>query len=1155
MFFSMNRQRSDTEQKDNPRDRIPAAQFTVDDNGCFTHTSPQFNQLLGFKDGELLGKQFISILHKEKTALGLKTDLSMHFLRRCTEAPVDMELYDKQRTRIPVRITVSLEKNSRGTVTEAHGAAEDLRSESTTVSRHLHEAAHTLKTLLDNSGDGIIIHNANGYIVMVNDVFAKILGYAQEELTGKHLFVLTPLSGTYRSSTGYEIIIDEAYIQTQLQKANELFEKNSITYTLYYLHKNGTVLPVEATYSVLYDYSGTQSGTVGIVRDITQRSIREQERKQNEERYKSLAESVFDAIISINSSGHIIFCNNASLRMFGYDRADMIGSPVQKLLPPEKRKKDKTAMEQLFAVNTSQAIDSTIEITCIKKDRTPFFAELSLSKWEQDGAAFATAVIRDVTEKKQAEDALRESEERFRVLALSATDAVILVDGMGTIVFWNTSAQEIYGYSENEIVGRSLEIIVPEQYRHYHKNLFNHYDDYSKKHTDTGMTIESYGLRKNGTVFPAEIAISSSTIGNNQFFCAVVRDITTRKLYEKKIQSSKEFLENIFKTIGDGIIVTDSRGLIIRINNAVEEILGFSEQELKGKHMSELVPVSIKNSSYLVSVKQMQKRLFEMGMVDTFESVWAKKDGASCPVDLRASVLKDADGNITGTVTAVRDITESKQAEEQLRESEEKFRALATSAPEAIIAVDSHGAIIFWNAGAENIFGYTEKEILGKNASVLVPERFRKKDATGFLTFKKEDFKKFKTKKIEATGRRKDGKEFADEISISAWQTRSGIYYIAIIRDVTERNRAVDALKQSQRRFKDLTDSLPQTIFETTPDGMITFFNRTALHFFGYTEKDFLNPFYAEQLFVPEQRLLIRDNLKKVLEGEHLGGHEYSALRKDGTIFPVSVYTSPVMHGKKTVGLRGIIVDISERKRFEEEFFKAQRLQSIAALAGGVAQDFKTILSTVLGNISIAQQYVMPDEKIHEPLLLAERETLRAKDLTDQLMTFSSGSHGEKKVDSIEPVLKEAAGIALKGAPVESCLSFPEDPWLTEMDVSQIKQVFINLFINAEHAMPEGGKINVAVENKTIGPGDNLPLINGRYVKIIIQDQSIGILNEHLQHIFDPYFKSKSKGSGIGLATIYSIIKNHGGLVTVESEFGKGTTFYIYLPAQYTEKK
>jgi len=241
--------------------------------------------------------------------------------------------------------------------------------------------------------------------------------------------------------------------------------------------------------------------------------------------------------------------------------------------------------------------------------------------------------------------------------------------------------------------------------------------------------------------------------------------------------------------------------------------------------------------------------------------------------------------------------------------------------------------------------------------------------------------------------------------------------------------------------------------------------------------------------------------------------------------------------------------DITEYKRLEEEERKIEKLQSIGTLAGGIAHDFNNILTGILGNITLAERHIEPEGKAAERLLEAKRASLRAKDLTQQLLTFARGGAPIKKTASIAELIQNSTAFALTGSKIKAEFSLPDDLWTIEIDEGQMNQVITNLVINADEAMPEGGILNIQVKNTAVKRKGVLPLAKGNYVEITVADYGVGIGKEHLSKIFDPYFTTKQKGSGLGLATVYSIIRNHDGYITVKSELGIGTTFYIYLPA------
>ncbi len=245
--------------------------------------------------------------------------------------------------------------------------------------------------------------------------------------------------------------------------------------------------------------------------------------------------------------------------------------------------------------------------------------------------------------------------------------------------------------------------------------------------------------------------------------------------------------------------------------------------------------------------------------------------------------------------------------------------------------------------------------------------------------------------------------------------------------------------------------------------------------------------------------------------------------------------------------------EITERERMEAELSHVQKLESLGLLAGGIAHDFNNLLGAIMGNISLAMLDVDPENSAYQQLAKAERASFRAQELTRQLLTFSRGGAPVKKPITLHGIITEAAGFSLRGSRVLHELSIAANLWPVEADEGQMMQVFNNLLINADQAMPAGGIIRIAAGNVTLGPGDVPSLAAGRYVRVTVSDQGTGIPREHLGKIFDPYFTTKQKGSGLGLAATYSIIRKHDGHIIVESELGKGTVFHIYLPASQGE--
>lgn len=341
------------------------------------------------------------------------------------------------------------------------------------------------------------------------------------------------------------------------------------------------------------------------------------------------------------------------------------------------------------------------------------------------------------------------------------------------------------------------------------------------------------------------------------------------------------------------------------------------------------------------------------------------------------------------------------------------------------------------------------------------------------------------------------------------------------------------------------------TALVRTSDGAIVNTNQRFEKMFGYGRGELLGK-DASIIIAPSadgktpgEETEIRDAL--IRDGQWSG--EVMSIKKDGTTFwcraIISTFKS-AQHGEVWLG---VMEDITYRKKAEEDRLKAQKLESIGVLAGGIAHDFNNLLTGVIGNLSLLTHKVGRRSDIHKRLAEVEKAALQAQELTQQLLTFSMGGEPVKEAISIGSLLYESISFTLRGSGVKCDYSVPDDLWPVDVDKGQICQVANNLAINAVQAMPDGGVLRVRAENHEAMEKDDTPLEHGRYVRISFEDHGIGMPEKLLPRIFDPYFTTKQKGSGLGLASSYSIIKKHGGKIDVISKVGTGTTFIIYLPA------
>ena len=374
---------------------------------------------------------------------------------------------------------------------------------------------------------------------------------------------------------------------------------------------------------------------------------------------------------------------------------------------------------------------------------------------------------------------------------------------------------------------------------------------------------------------------------------------------------------------------------------------------------------------------------------------------------------------------------------------------------------------------------------------------------------------------------------------------------MVLTEDVTDKKRAgeiEEELRETTLRYHNLVNNLPVAAYTTDSDGQTVSANPAMVKMFlAESEEEVYRTPVRERYREPSHRELF---LKELKSRGRVNNYEMELVRGDGTPFWASVSANVTLDNAGDIHtIDGIIRDISKVRALEAEMLKAQKLESIGILAGGIAHDFNNIMATVLGNISLAKLYASGSDRVIEKLDSAEKASLRASKLTRQLLTFSKGGQPVRKLSKINEIVTEAASFSATGSEVKISFHLSDDLWAVEIDKSQIAQVVNNIVINAIQAMPGGGKIEIRTENMLLGKSKEMSLEPGRYIEVVVEDNGAGITPEVLNRIFDPYFTTRPEGSGLGLAAVYSIIRNHGGCITVESEIGKGSKFLFYLPA------
>ena len=370
-------------------------------------------------------------------------------------------------------------------------------------------------------------------------------------------------------------------------------------------------------------------------------------------------------------------------------------------------------------------------------------------------------------------------------------------------------------------------------------------------------------------------------------------------------------------------------------------------------------------------------------------------------------------------------------------------------------------------------------------------------------------------------------------------------------KEVYERKRVTEVLRESQQMLSTVMDNIPQAIFWKDSNFVYLGCNKTFASHAGLEDvSDIFGKTDEELPWSDEDTTAYLEAERKVFETKTPQYRSIETQRQKDKQAVIEVNRIPLLDSEyNTIGLLGTYEDITQRSAMEEDLARAQRLESLGILAGGIAHDFNNLLTGILGNITLSRSLLGSGEDISDRLKDAEFASLRARDLTMQLLTFAKGGEPIKKVVMFEHVLEQSANLSLRGSNVVCDFDIDENLWPVEIDEGQITQVLNNIIINSNQAMPEGGTIKIEAQNVNINDKSKINIDYGNYVKVTIKDEGIGIPTEYLSKVFDPYFSTKKDGHGLGLTSCYSIIKKHKGIIYVNSELGKGTDFIFYLPA------
>ncbi len=804
------------------------------------------------------------------------------------------------------------------------------------------------------------------------------------------------------------------------------------------------------------------------------------------------------------------------------------------------------------------------------------------------GYKLTRRMTESIRERETLLEQIHEAEDKYRSIVDNAVEGIFQSTPDGHYITANMAMAKMYGYDSPQELMSSLTDIGSQLYVNpgtreeiCHCLL--------RGETINGMEIEVY--RKDGRTMWVSQNVHAVLGEGGKVVCfeGTVEDITQLRWaeYRRNLQYSTAGVLN------EAATVADARPKILQtICEILEWDMGAvwdvdtQRQSLSCREIWHRANIDIEEFDFETSSLTFSKGVGLAGKVwESGEPAWmtdlavpggpvntviAAKNGmqsAFCiPIKARNEVLHvleffspkatEPNPELLHTLAAIGNqlgqMIERKRGEEALRESEARKGAILESALDCIITFDHEGRITEFNPAAERAFGYLRKAALGKEmVELIIPQSLRESHRRGLALYNATSSGPTLGRRIELTAMRAGGTEFPVEMAISRINVNGRPMFTAYIRDITERKHA----ERVTSELASVVEFSNDAIVGKTLDGNIVSWNAGAERIYGYTAEEAIGR-HVYMLIPPDRLNELGQSLASVSRGESLVNFETLQVRKDGKRICVSLTESPIRNeAGKITGISSIARDITDNKRLEEQFLQSQKMEAVGRLAGGVAHDFNNILTAILGYSDLLLAQMNSTHPMHKGVSEIRRAGEFAATLTHQLLAFSRRQSLQLKlldinevVHSMEKMLKR-----LIGEDIQVITVLDSSAGRIKADAGQLEQVVLNLAVNARDAMPKGGVITIQTANATF-LGDDLPQIAelpiGPYVKLAISDTGSGMTDEVKKHLFEPFFttKEQGKGTGLGLATCYGIVKQCGGHIAVESVPGQGTTFEIYFP-------
>jgi len=981
----------------------------------------------------------------------------------------------------------------------------------------LQRSEEKYRELVENLNDVIYLIDSNGTITYVSPPIESVLGYNCSDLVGKN----------------YEDYVHPDDLDAMRQVFKDVLQNRIYPSDFRIRNKSSEYRWVRTSSRPIHEENKAK-GLQGVLTDIDEYKRADDALRESEENMRYILKHDPNAIAVYDSKLRYIAVSDRYLQDYNVKEKEIIGKHHYDVFP-EMPQKWKDVHQRCLAGAVERNDDDYFE----RPDGSITYNRWECRPWRRtnDEIGGIVTYTEVTTERKKAEKELRESEEKYRYLFNNAEVGMFRtrIDG-SEILEMNEKFLEIFGRTREEMQGSPSVI---------------HWADQSERE-EMVRRLELEGrvpdfecrmLNKHGEV--RSCLTSLRLYREQEILEGSIVDITERKQVEKALLESEALFRNLVDSAPEGIFV-QADGRFLFLNPSMVRILGAtSAEELIGtEFMARIAP------KYHEAVRNRIRSQHETGKPALpMDQKYLRIDGSTVSVETIAVSIRFQ--GMDAHLVFVRDITERKQAEKNLLESERRFSTIFHTNPAAVALTRlDNNQLVDVNQAWQKITGYTQSEVLGHtplelNLWVLPAQRER-------LT---KMLREQGMARDEVKVRQKSGEIIEVLFSGEIIELSGESYLLTMAQDITDRKKAEAALRESEEKYRSMMESFSDPLYICSPDLKIKYMNPKMTKRVG---RDAIGePCYS--VFHGNSNKCEWCDLDKVIEGETfetnikspLDGRDYHVTsmpirNQDGTISKMAIYKD----------ITDYLKAISEREETRMQLMQSQKMESIGSLAGGIAHDFNNLLTTIIGNADFALEQARENTSLYSEIDEVRKAGRQAAALTRQLLAFSRKQIIQPHILNLNDILENTEKMLRRtiGEDIEFKTMFEPNLWEVKMDPGQIEQILLNLVVNARDAMPTEGKLTIETANVEL---DDICVQNyevksgqGSYVMMAVTDTGIGMDEETRSRIFEPFFttKHRSQGTGLGLSTVYGIVKQNNGHIRTESEPGKGTTFKIYFP-------